>query len=80
MLMRTGENILDRERRPWDTAEYIFSPQKRPMMTLENPSLMRLLSSPDMTGIEQPDIDITGEVFGVDAKVITIHGPVTAGV
>ncbi|AUS03345.1 hypothetical protein [Pseudomonas phage vB_PaeM_FBPa50] len=78
MLMRTGENIFD-VNSGVGYFEYIFSPQKS-YDDARKSIADAILSSPDVTGIEQLNIDITGEVFGVDAKVITIHGPVTTGV
>ncbi|XAO36693.1 hypothetical protein WP1_054 [Pseudomonas phage WP1] len=68
---RIGENIFD-VNAGVGYFEYIFSPQES-YDDARKSIADAILSSPDVTGIEQLDIDITGEVFGVDAKVITIH-------
>jgi hypothetical protein len=72
-LVRSGENIYSKNEGV-GYFEYIFTPQ--PNQDEARRSLATaILASPDVTSIEQLNIDIQGESFNYEALVLTLHGP-----
>jgi len=74
-LMRTGEDIYN-VKSGVGYFEYIFTPQQNhdeARRSLVN----AILSSPDVTSIDRLNIDIQGDVFNYEARILTLHGPMT---
>lgn len=74
-LMRTGEDIYNK-RAGVDYFGYIFTPQQN-YDEARKSLASAILASPDVISIEQLTVDIQGEVFNYEARVLTINGPMT---
>lgn len=74
-LMRTGENIYNR-REGVDYFQYVFTPQQN-YDEARKSLATAILASPDVISIEQLTVTIAGDVFNYEARVLTLHGPMT---
>jgi hypothetical protein len=74
-LMRAGEDIYN-VNAGVKYLEYVFTPQQN-YDEARRSLAQNILASPDVINIEQLTVDIEGETFDFEARVLTLHGPTT---